>query len=166
VSHLLLMTPAADALVAGWRDEHDWTAAHGIGAHVTVRTPFFGVAVAQEQEIDRAVGSFLPLEVTLSRLEDRPGALVVLAEPDERLWALTHAASAAWPELGPHKDGRPDTAFHVTVVRTPDPALRRAAAEAIGARLPATVLGTELRVAERTPGGGLAWVVVATAEGG
>jgi len=166
VSHLLLMTPDAEPLVAEWRAEHDWTAAHGIGAHVTVRAPFFGVAAAQERDVERALGSFLPLQVTLARLEDRPGALVVLAEPDDALWELTDAASAAWPELGAHKDGRPDAAFHVTVVRTPDPALRRAAAEAIGPHLPAAVAGTELRVAERTAAGGLAWVVVATAEPG
>jgi hypothetical protein len=166
MSHLLLMTPEADTLVAELRADHDWTAAHGIGAHVTVRTPFFGVAAARERDIERTLGSFLPLEVTLSRLEDRRGALVVLAEPDERLWALTDAASAAWPELGAHKDGRPDVAFHVTVVRTPDPALRRDAVDAIGPSLPATVLGTELRVAERTAAGGVAWAVVATAERG
>jgi hypothetical protein len=35
-----------------------------------------------------------------------------------------------------------------------------------GPHLPATVAGIELRVAERTAAGGLAWVVVATAERG
>lgn len=34
------MTPEADPLVERWRAEHDWAAAHGVAAHVTVRMPF------------------------------------------------------------------------------------------------------------------------------
>lgn len=165
MSHLLLMTPAADALVARWRDDHDWTAASGVGAHVTVRVPFFGVARADDPALRQALAPLLPLEVTLGRLEDRPGALVILVEPDDSVRALTQATSAAWPELGPHKDGRPDLAYHVTVVRTPG-AAREAAASELAPLLPVRVAGTELRIAERKPGGGIAWASVAHAPGG
>jgi hypothetical protein len=157
------MTPEADSLVGRWRAEHDWTATSGITAHVTVRTPFLGVAAAQAADVPAALRRLLPVPVSLARVEDRPGALVIVAEPDDALWELTHAASRAWPALGPHKDGRPDTAFHITVVRTEDRALRAVVARELAAALPLTVAGTELWVAERAPVGGAITAVLARA---
>ena len=79
---LLLMTPDADPLIARWRADHDWAAAYGISAHVTVRTPF----LEPEQwpaELPDALDAFIPIDITLARLENRPGALVIVVEPDD-----------------------------------------------------------------------------------
>ena len=108
-----------------------------------------------------ALARFLPLEITLSRLEDRPGALVVLAEPDDELRQLTDAVSSAWPGLPPHKEGRHDVAYHVTVVRTPDEQIRAQASRAIAPHLPAQVAGTELWAVTGSPEQGLRHAVVA-----
>jgi hypothetical protein len=89
----------------------------------------------------------LPVEVTLARLEDRPGALVAVAEPDDELRRLTDRLDALGP-LRPHRDGRPDLAYHATIVRTPDPAVREAAAEAIEPLLPLTEQTDELSLFE------------------
>src|SRR5215204_6047454 len=89
----------------------------GIPAHVTVYTPF----LPPEDWNDPALSlleRFLPTEVTLARLENRPGGLVILAEPDDDLRAITAAVSSSWPALPPHKGNRPDLAYHMTVVRT------------------------------------------------
>jgi hypothetical protein len=77
----------------------------------------------------------LPVTVTLARLEDRPGALVAVAEPDAELRRLT-ARLDPLGDLPLHRDGRSDLAYHATIVRTTDPRVRRAAADAIEPQLP------------------------------
>ena len=150
---LFLITPAADPYVAGWRANHDWAATYGIPAHITVRTPFLPSDRWTDEKITPLLRGFLPLELTLARLEDRPGALVILVEPDDELRRLTDAVSATWPTLPPHKAGRPEPAYHLTVVRTPDPAIRRAAAAALRPHLPLRVVATEAWASEGSPDG-------------
>ena len=159
---LLLVTPAADPLVGRWRAEHDWAAQHGIPAHVTIRLPFLPRVQWRDPSIALLLERFLPVDVTLSRLEDRPGALVILAEPDDQLRAMTEAVSAQWPDLAPHKGNRPDFAYHVTVVRTEDRAVRAAAADAIAPQLPLRVVGSEVWAAEGFAEDGVVHAVLAT----
>jgi hypothetical protein len=147
-TYLMLMTPGADALLAHWRADHDWTAGRGLPAHVTVRTPFLEPPRWGEADVARVLRPFLPTPVTLARLENRPGGLVILAEPDDALWRITDAATSAWPGLPPHKGSRPDAAFHITVVRTPDPDIRQAAWDAIAPHLPLTVEGNAFWAAD------------------
>lgn len=161
MTYLLLITPGAEPLVERWRAQHDRWARHGIPAHVTVRTPFLTCERWGDPEVSSVLTRFLPTPVTLSRLEDRPGGLVILAEPDAALWRITDATTAAWPDLGAHKDGRPDAAFHVTVVRTRDADARRTAAEAIEPQLPLTVEGTAFWASQVESDGGLTKRVLA-----
>lgn len=161
---LLLMTPGADELVGPWRSEHDWAARFGVTAHVTVRMPFlepddWGNPPAE-------LGDLLPVEMTLARLENRPGALVVIAEPDRELRALTDAVGRMWPSLPPHKSGYEHPAYHVTVVRTADPDVRRRATAAIAPCLPMRVSGIALWAACGSPDNGLVHGVVATVASG
>jgi hypothetical protein len=163
---LLLMTPGAELLVDHWRADHDWAAHYGIPAHVTVRAPFLdpqlwpGSPPAQLQTL-------LPLELTLTRFDDRPGALVVLVEPDEHLRQLTDAVGALWPELPPHKGDRADFAYHMTVVRTNDSGIRSRARNEIAPQLPFRVQGTALWAAHGSAESGAqhSVVVAATADG-
>jgi hypothetical protein len=103
------------------------------------------VPVEAELEPARVVRAArpLPVEVTLARLEDRPGALVALAEPDDELRRLTERLDVLG-DLPPHRQGRPDLAYHATIVRTADPTVRRAAAEAIAPQLPLSEQAAEL----------------------
>ena len=159
---LLLITPDAEPLVGRWRAEHDFAARFGIPAHVTVRTPF----LPPEQWRDPALSvleSFLPIEVTLARLENRPGGLVIVVEPDDGLRELTEAIGAHWPALPPHKGDRPDLAYHVTVVRTANDRIRSEACEAIAPRLPLNVTGTEMWASAGSPEEGLRHAVLAPA---
>jgi hypothetical protein len=157
---LLLITPDAEPLVGRWRAEHDWAARHGIPAHVTVRLPF----LTPDQWHDPSLGALaklLPLDVTLARLEDRPGALVVLVEPDDELQRLTETVGELWPTLPPHKADYPRVAYHLTVVRTPDARLRARAWDAIAPHLPIQVTGTEFWAAHGSPEVGAEHAVVA-----
>jgi hypothetical protein len=138
---LILTTPAAEPIVGPWRAEYDWTAQFGVPAHITVRNPF----LPPEQWTDPAIETledWLPVEVTLDRVENRPDALVIVAEPDDSLHELTARASSLWPQLPPHKDGMQPVSYHMTIGR--DPAFRDAATAAIAPQLPLRVEGTQL----------------------
>jgi hypothetical protein len=156
---LLLITPEADSLVGRWRAEHDPAARFGIPAHVTVRTPFLAPEHWRDPSFEQ-LERFLPLDVTLARLENRPGALVVLVEPDDSLRAITEAVTLSWPSLPPHKGNRRDLAYHVTVVRTDDNRIRSKASEAIEPELPVRVTGTEFWAVSGSHDEGLQHAVV------
>jgi hypothetical protein len=158
---LLLITPEAEPLVGNWRAEHDAAARDGIPAHVTVRTPFLQAEHWSDPRL-AALSDLLPVEVTLARLENRPGALVIVVKPDHGLRELTDAVGSTWPELPPHKGNRPDLAYHMTVVRTEDEALRSRAADEISPHLPLEVSGTEFWASEGVLGEKLKHAVVAT----
>jgi len=158
---LLLITPEAEPLVGSWRAEHDAAARDGIPAHVTVRTPFLPAEQWSDPRL-AALSDLLPVEVTLARLENRPGALVIVVEPDHGLRELTDAVGSTWPELPPHKGNRPDLAYHMTVVRTEDEAIRSRAADEISPQLPLEVSGTEFWASEGVLGERLKHAVVAT----
>lgn len=157
---LLLVTPDAESVVGRWRAEHDGAARFGIPAHVTVRTPFLPPEHWGDPALPR-LESFLPVSVTLARHENRPGALVLIAEPDAELREITEAVGLSCPTLPPHKGNRPDLAYHMTVVRTANDLIRSQASEAIARHLPLTVTGTELWAAAGSPENSLRHAVVA-----
>ena len=157
---LLLVTPDAEPLVATWRAEHDPSARFGVPAHVTVRSPFLPPERWTDPALTR-LAEFLPLTLTLARVEDRRGALVVVAEPDDRLRELTEATTRTWPLLPPHKPDHRPFAYHVTVVRSPDRRIRSNATDAIAPHLPLRVTGTELWAAAESPEHGFRHAVVA-----
>jgi 2'-5' RNA ligase superfamily len=157
---LLLITPDAESLVGRWRAEHDYAARFGVPAHVTVRTPFLPPERWQDPALS-LLERFLPIDVTLPRLENRPGALVIVVEPDDELREITEAVGLSWPTLPPHKGNRPDLAYHMTVARTPDDRVREQAREAIEPHLPLQVTGTEMWTTHGSPENGLRHAVVA-----
>jgi 2'-5' RNA ligase superfamily len=159
---LLLMTPSADSLVEPWRAEHDWAARFGVTAHVTVRTPFLEPDEWPDVWTDQLT-ALLPVKLTLACLEDRPGALVILVQPDDQLQALTQAVGTIWTRLPPHKPNFEHPAYHMTVVRTQDSEIRRRASDAIAPHLPMEVTGTALWAAHGSPETGHVHTVVATA---
>ena len=85
---LLLITPDAESLVGRWRVEHDVAARFGIPAHVTVRTPFLPPECWRDPALS-LLERFLPIDVTLSHLDNRPGGLVLIVEPDDELREIT-----------------------------------------------------------------------------
>ena len=159
---LLLITPGAELLVAAWRAEHDWAARYGIPAHVTVRTPFLAPDRWRDPRLE-ALRQLLPVQLSLARLENRPGALVVLVEPDAELRRVSDAVGELWPELPPHRAEHAHVAYHVTVVRTADALVRARALKAIAPQLPLDVTGIELWAAHGSPDRGARHAVVASA---
>ena len=104
---------------------------------------------------------FLPVDVSLSHLESRPGALVLVVKPDDELRGLTNAVGLSWPTLPPHKANRPDLAYHMTVVRTANESIRSQTWKALAPHLPLRVAGTELWASEGSLHDGLRHAVLA-----
>jgi hypothetical protein len=159
---LLLITPDAESLVGRWRAEHDVAARFGIPAHVTVRTPFLPLECWRDPALS-LLERFLPIDVTLSHLENRPGGLVLIVDPDDELRGMTEAVGVSWPTLPPHKGDRADLAYHMTVVRTANEGIRSQASKAIAPQLPLRVTGTEMWASEGSLEDGLRHAVVARA---
>lgn len=159
---LMLAVPEADDVIGGYRHDHDPYARFGVPAHVTVRKPFLPPAEWDRIQASEVLASLLPVEITLARIEDRPGALVIAVEPDDSLRELTAVVTAAWPELPPHKENRPDLAYHVTVVRTRDPAVRASAIRDLKGHLPLSLTGMELWAGAATEHGYTHRVLVRT----
>jgi hypothetical protein len=163
---LLLITPDAEPLLGQWRADHDWAARYGIPAHVTVRMPFLDPHDWGALAPPPSLTQLLPVEITLARLEDRPGALVVVVEPDDQLRALTEIVGEIWASLAPHKEDRADFAYHLTVARTDDPRVRSDAWKAIAPHLPMQIAGTELWAAHGSPEVGAEHTVIASSPTG
>jgi hypothetical protein len=159
---LLLVTPDAESLVGRWRAEHDVAARFGIPAHVTVRSPFLQPKCWRDPALS-LLERFLPIDVTLSHLENREGGLVLIVEPDDELREITEAVGLSWPTLPPHKNNRPDLAYHMTVVRTANDSIRSQAREALAPHLPLRVTGAEMWASEGSLEDGLRHTVVARA---
>jgi hypothetical protein len=157
---LLLITRDAESLVGRWRAGHDVAARFGIPAHVTIRTPFLPPECWRDPALS-LLERFLPIDVTLSHLENRPGGLVLIVEPDDELREITEAVGLSWPTLPPHKGNRPDLAYHMTVVRTANDSIRSQASKAIAPHLPVRVTGTEMWASEGSLEDGLRHAVVA-----
>jgi hypothetical protein len=157
---LLLITRDAESLVGRWRAGHDVAARFGIPAHVTIRTPFLPPECWRDPALS-LLERFLPIDVTLSHLENRPGGLVLILEPDDELREITEAVGLSWPTLPPHKGNRPDLAYHMTVVRTANDSIRSQASEAIAPHLPLRVTGTEMWASAGSLDSGLQHAVVA-----
>ena len=147
------MTPEADPLVGVWRRDHDFAARLGIGAHITVRNPFLSPDEWDVEAIRGLLRPFLPLTVTLDRLEDREGALVIIGEPYRELRKITDAVTARWPSLPPDTRDVLGPAYHMTIVRTPDPAIRSEAAAALGPKPPFQVPVRGVMAADVEPSG-------------
>jgi hypothetical protein len=105
--------------------------------------PFHSNTPIEPQSVHSVMEQCLPVDVVLSRVENRKGALVVLIEPDSLLRVLTEAIGLACPSLPPHHEGRPFV-YHVTAVRTADADTRKHAADQISRSLPLPVQGREL----------------------
>jgi 2'-5' RNA ligase len=147
-SVLLVAVPEAEPAVREHRARLDSSARDGVPAHVTVLYPFLPPA-----SIDGAVlaslhglfAGFAPFDVTLDRVSWFGEDVVWLAPRDDAPFrALTTAAFAAFPSCPPYGGGYADVIPHLTIGDRGDLADRRAAARAVGVRLPVEARVTEV----------------------
>lgn len=134
--------PAADPLVAGFRDRLDTAASWGVPAHVTVLFPFVDPASVDESmlsTLEDAVAGVSAFDCRFPRSRWFGDDLLWLdPEPAEPFRELTLALWAAFPDNPPYGGAHDDVVPHLTVAerRLADAPALHAAEQAVQSGLP------------------------------
>jgi hypothetical protein len=122
---LIALFPEADPLVGHWRERFDPWAAHGIGAHITIASPFL-----PDDQVDPTAVARLAtilarhsIVVTLATINLLRGATALHPSADDALTALTDDIVTAWPEIAPRLRTGHSRPYHLTVACSDDPAV-------------------------------------------
>ncbi len=116
----MIAVPEAEAAVGAIRLAHDWSAARGVPAHVTLLFPF-----APSDEVDetalRDLFSRVPsFDFTLDRIERfDEGNVWLHPEPSWRFADLTAAIWQRWPSYPPYEGIHDEVIPHLTVSDEP-----------------------------------------------
>lgn len=148
-SALIVEVPAAESLVARWREAHDPMAALGVPAHVTILYPFVQperLTAARLAAVAEVAAAHRPFRTRFVRVAAFPTAIYLDPEPDEPFRALTAAFEARFPDHPPYGGRFDDVVPHLTIAMGEpselDGLADRIAAD-LGPRLP-----LEVRVAD------------------
>lgn len=110
--------PAAEPLIATWRERFDSSAAQGMPAHITALYPFLpkerltGAVLRRLRELCAAAPL---LEVDFRRTARFPGVLYLDPEPASGLRELTASITKRWPEAPPYGGRFDEVIPHLTV---------------------------------------------------
>jgi len=139
-SAVLLRIPEAEPLVHAWRSTGDPSAARGVPAHVTLLAPFLPAAAVDAGVLGELEWFFAGVDafrMTFSAVGCFEAEGVVYLDPDgPGLDDLAGALARRWPECPPYGGRHRDPHTHLTVVHTPDAALRTRASAAVERGLP------------------------------
>jgi 2'-5' RNA ligase len=117
-SALIVEVPEAEPLVSDWRAKHDWSAQHGVPAHITLLFPF----VPSEKFDDRlhadlrALFAELPaFSFRLSHVARFPEVAWLAPQPATPFKVLIEAISSQYPEYPPYEGIHDEVIPHLTV---------------------------------------------------
>jgi hypothetical protein len=117
---LIVVVPEADEVVGELRMRHDWSAARGVPAHVTVLFPFVDSDDVDEHSLAEVLAAHPSFDFVLDRVERWDAGIVWLhPEPSRPFEELTAAVRRRWPDHPPY-EGTVDVVIpHLTVSETP-----------------------------------------------
>jgi 2'-5' RNA ligase len=137
---VLLCVPEADELVGAWREKGDPAAAAGVPAHVTLLYPFLDSGRIDAGVLAELAWFFTGVDAFPVRFDDvaefTESGVLYLDPQGRELDELAAALARRWPECPPYGGAVDAPHAHLTVVHTPDEALRAQAAEAVRPELP------------------------------
>ena len=108
--------PAAEPVVARWREQYDPPAVMGMPAHVTLLWPFVPRCEAVVRELRSLFAARAAFDVEFASTARFPGGVLYLApEPAAPLRELTEAIFERWPEAPPFEGAYEDIVPHLTV---------------------------------------------------
>jgi hypothetical protein len=136
---ILLEVPEAEALVGGLRAEGDASAAQGVPAHITLLYPF--VEEPDEGIVEELRWFFAGIDgfaLDFSSVGEFPEVVYLAPDQAVAVHGLIAALVRRWPDCPPYGGmfAVDDVVPHLTVVDTPDPALRQRARSAVQGGLP------------------------------
>jgi 2'-5' RNA ligase len=120
---IIVPVPAAEPVVAAWRERFDGSAARGMPAHVPVLCPFLsaerltGATLARLRNI---CAESPTLDVVFTRTGRFEDVLYLEPEPAAGLLQLAAAIAAEWPEAPPSAGRHDELAPHLTVAHGAD----------------------------------------------
>jgi 2'-5' RNA ligase len=143
-SAILLTVPEAEPLVGALRAEGDASAAEGVPAHVTLLFPFVpdpDEGVVEELRYFFAHVDSFPL--TFTSVGEFPEVVHLVPEETKDVSGLIEALVRRWPGYPPYEGMFDEVVPHLTVVDTPDAALRTRARAHVGPGLPVAARAAE-----------------------
>jgi 2'-5' RNA ligase len=113
---LIIVVPEAEPAVAELRLVHDWSAALGVPAHVTILFPFAPSESVEEDALADLVAMHSRFAFELASVEHFGEDVTYLAPvPAEPFAALTRAVTARWPSYPPYEGAVDEVIPHLTV---------------------------------------------------
>jgi 2'-5' RNA ligase len=146
---IVVPVPAAEPVVAAWRERFDPSAAEGMPAHITVLYPFLsserlmGATLARLRNI---CAEWPTLDVVFTRTRRFPDVLYLEPEPASGLLQLTAAIAEQWPEAPPYGGRYDEVVPHLTVATDADADALREVEVAVTRELPLRAWLVEARV--------------------
>jgi 2'-5' RNA ligase len=117
-SALVVVVPEAEPLVADWRAQYDWSAQHGVPAHITILYPFVPTEHVDD-ELVRQLRDLFGAEATISfelaRVARFPEVAWLAPEPSEPFKALIDLVAARFPDYPPYEGAHDEVIPHLTV---------------------------------------------------
>lgn len=103
------------------RKQHDWSAAHGVPAHITILFPFVDGADVDENALAELFAEFPAFAFELDRVErfDEGGIVWLRPNPSARFEDLTAAVWQRWPDHPPYEGAHDEPIPHLTVSESP-----------------------------------------------
>jgi hypothetical protein len=117
---LIVPVPEAEAAVGAIRLAHDWSAARGVPAHITILFPFLPPEELDEAALHDVFARFAAFDFALDRVEQFEDGLVWLhPDPSWRFADLTAAVWQRWPDHPPYEGSVDEVIPHLTVSEKP-----------------------------------------------
>jgi 2'-5' RNA ligase len=114
---LIIAVPEAEPLVGEWRAKHDWSAQHGVPAHITLLFPFMPA-----EEVDDHLGDLRGLFASqpafryrLPRVARFPDVAWLAPEPAKPFNHLTELIVSRYPDYPPYEGIHDEVIPHLTV---------------------------------------------------
>jgi len=112
--------PEAETAVGALRLEHDWSAARGVPAHITILFPFLPPERIDEEALRALFASREAFDFVLDRVERfEEGPVWLHPEPSEPFAALTSLVWSVWPDHPPYEGAHDVVIPHLTVSDVP-----------------------------------------------
>jgi 2'-5' RNA ligase len=115
---LIVAVPEAEPLVGEWRAKHDWSAQHGVPAHITLLFPFMPAEKVDEQVLDDLRNMFASqpaFTYRLPRVARFPEVAWLAPEPAKPFQQLTELIVSRYPEYPPYEGIHEEVIHHLTV---------------------------------------------------
>ena len=115
---LVVVVPEAEPLVGEWRAKHDWSAQHGVPAHITVLFPFVPTETVDEQllgDLRELFASQPSFTFRLPRVARFPEVAWLTPEPAEPFKNLIDLIASRYPDYPPYEGAHDVVIPHLTV---------------------------------------------------